>query len=147
MIGLGARLRRLLELLDGDLEGIYAETIPGYRPRYTPVMRALADGAPRTIKAISETSGVSHSAASQTISRMIQNGLLVVGGGRDGRERLVALSDKGQALLPTLQAQWVRTDRAARALEAEIGVSLNEAMTLAITALEARSFRDRILNP
>jgi DNA-binding MarR family transcriptional regulator len=143
-IGLGTRLRRLLELLDGDLEGHYAETIPGYRPRFTPIVKALADGTARTIKSVAAQSGVSHSAASQTVTLMLAEGLLRHEVGQDARERMIRLSEKGAALLPQLQAQWRRTDQAARALEAEIGLPLSEAAAAAIRALETRPFRDRI---
>ena len=39
--GLGTQLRHLLELLDGAVEEAYALAGMRYRPRYTPVMRAL----------------------------------------------------------------------------------------------------------
>ena len=39
--GLGTQLRRLLELLDGDVEAVYKEHVPGYVPRYAPIMKAL----------------------------------------------------------------------------------------------------------
>ena len=50
--GLGTQLRRLLELLDGDLERIYREDHPFYTRRFTPVMKALAGGSYLTIKEI-----------------------------------------------------------------------------------------------
>lgn len=141
--GLGTRLRRLLELLDGDLEGVYAEIAPGYRPRFTPVMKALRHG-PLTIKAIAGMSGVSHSAASQTVSRMVRDGWVAYQVGDDARERLIRLTDTGKAALPVLEAQWARTDRAAQGLEAEIAAPLGAVVSAAIRALESRPFRDRI---
>jgi DNA-binding MarR family transcriptional regulator len=141
---LGTRLRRLLELLDGDLEALYAETMPGYRPRYTPIMKALADGRARTIKTIATQACVSHSAASQTVSRMTAEGLLQPEVGEDARERMIRLSERSLALLPRLRAQWGQTDKAARQLEDEIAAPLSAIAGAAIRALEERSFRERI---
>lgn len=141
--GLGTRLRRLLELLDGDLEVVYGDVAPGYRPRFTPVVRALRSG-PLTIKALAAVAGVSHSAASQTVSRMIRDGWVAHEIGDDARERMVRLTNKGRAALPALEAQWARTDAAARALEVEIGAPLAAIVSDAVKALEARPFRDRV---
>lgn len=142
--GLGTQLRRLLELLDGDLETIYAEDDPNYRPRYTPVMKALADGAALTVKDIAATSSISHSAASQTVSRMVAEGFLKLSVGLDHRERRIRLTARAHALLPRLKARWAAADSAARALGAEIGVPLGHALRAAIEALEKRSFAKRI---
>ncbi len=50
--GLGTLLRHLLELLDGDVEQAYAELGLDYRPRFTPVVRALLESEPRSIRDI-----------------------------------------------------------------------------------------------
>ena len=143
-VGLGTRLRQLLELLDGDLDRVYAETIPGYRARFTPIVKALENGQGLTIKAIAAKAEVSHSAASQTVSRMLGDGLLQWEVGSDARERIIRLSDRGRLLLPALHAQWRRTTFAARELEDEIGLPLSKSVAEAIRALEARPFRDRV---
>lgn len=142
-VGLGTQLRRLLELLDGDLEAVYAEAVPGYRPRFTPVVKALRSG-PLTIKALAADAGVSHSAASQTVSRMIREGWLTHQVGDDARERMIRMTGKLRAALPALEAQWARTDAAARALEVELGAPLGAMISDAVKALEARPFRDRV---
>ncbi len=142
--GLGTQLRRLLELMDGDLEQIYAENFADYVPRYTPVMKALADGESRTIKEIAELSSVSHSAASQTVSRMIAAGLIRRSIGADGRERQVRLTRKAKALLPPLKSWWAATDRAASSLEEEVGAQLGSILAATIRALERQPFRRRI---
>lgn len=142
--GLGTRLRRLLELLDGDLQSTYTDAGLDYRPRYTPVMKALSDGRALTIKAIARQSSVSHSAASQTVSLMLAAGLLDPSVGSDARERRLSMTPRALAMLPALEAYWAATAQAAEELEAEIDVSLGEVVVAAIQALEARSFRERI---
>src|SRR5690606_16398714 len=120
------RLRRLLELLDGDVEGIYRQAgLPGYRPRYTPVMRVLARGGGATIKAIAEEAGSSHSAISQTVAQMVRAGLVRTRPGQDARERVVSLTAGGRRLLPRLETLWARTAAAARTLDAELPHALS----------------------
>ena len=142
--GLGTQLRRLLELLDGDLEAIYREDHPFYSPRFTPVMKALASGESLTIKEIAERSSVSHSAASQTISKLVKLGLVRLVAGDDKRSRLVSLTRDGEGLLPWLNARWAATQQAANSLEEDLGHSLASLLGEAISALEDRSFADRI---
>lgn len=142
--GLGTRLRRLLELLDDDLEGLYARDLPGYRPRFTPVVRALADAGSLTVNEIARASGVSQPAASQTVALMVASGWVRPSPAADRRERQVSLTAKGLEALPWLERQWAVTAKAAEALETEVGVDLGEAIDRTIGALERQSFADRI---
>ncbi|MEM1154705.1 MAG: MarR family transcriptional regulator, partial [Pseudomonadota bacterium] len=142
--GLGTQVRRLIELLDGDVEAIYRDSLSDYVPRYTPIMKALAGGTPRSIKWIAEQSSISHSAASQTITRMTQQGLLSSEPHRDRRSRLIRLSATGQKMLPLLEKQWRATQKAAEALDRELAYPLSELLAEAIAVLETKSFRSRI---
>ncbi len=144
--GLGTQLRRLLELLDGDLEKLYREQHAFYKPRYTPVMKALAAGEPKTIKDIASRSSISHSAASQTIARMASLGLVELGVEGDRRYRTVHLSPAGRELLPWLERHWQATQAAADALDQELAFPLSRLLAETISRLEAISFKDRIAN-
>ena len=70
--GLGTRMRHLLELLellDGDVARVYADLgVPDYRPRYSPVVRALVALGPLSIRDLASAVGVTHSAARRTRS-------------------------------------------------------------------------------
>ncbi len=142
--GLGTLIRRLLELTDGELEAIYRQDHPFYTPRFTPIMKALKLGEPLTIRQISERSGTSHSAASQTVAKMHREGLVELVAGEDRRSRMVTLSEAGEDLLPWLEMRWAATTRAANALDDSLSRPLSDALVEAIAALEARSFSDRI---
>ena len=142
--GLGTQVRRLIELLDGDVEAIYHDQLPGYVPRYTPIMKALAEGTPRSIKWIAQQSSISHSAASQTIARMTKLGIVRSQPNRDRRSRLIRLTAKGADMLPPLQKQWRATQRAADALDRELTYPLSELLAEAIERLEAKPFRNRV---
>ena len=141
---LGTLLRHLTELLDGDAEAAYREAGLVYRPRYTPVVRLLTAQGPSTIRAISIYGGISHSAASQTVTEMVKRGLVRSVPGKDARERIIRLTKAGEALLPQLEKQWEATNAAAEQLSEEIGIPLEDALAKAIAAVESRSFLDRI---
>ncbi|MBZ6378191.1 hypothetical protein B5C34_01085 [Pacificimonas flava] len=141
---LGTMLRHLIDLLDGDLEAIYARVAPGYRPRYTPVVRALLKHQPCTIGAVAADAGITHSAASQTVAKMLKEGLVTSTPGDDGRERLISLSSRTEAALPALEEIWAATTAATAALDAELATPLIGAVEEAIRALDAKSFEKRI---
>lgn len=143
--GLGTQLRHLIELLDGAVQQSYVEAGLDYRPRYTPVMRALAQQRSATIGELAQMAGITQPAATQTVALMKKEGLLVVvAGGEDARRREVRLSQQGEAMLPRLQACWQATKRAADGLDADLPFPLSECLAQAIAMLEQRSFGERI---
>jgi DNA-binding MarR family transcriptional regulator len=143
--GLGTLLRHLLELLDGDVERTYAELGLDYRPRFTPVVRALLESEPRSIREIADHSGLTHSAVSQTVAEMKRAGLLsLVKDRADARARQARLAPRCRAMLPRLEQQWSATNSAADGLDEELSNSLRAAVTDAIAALERNPFRQRI---
>lgn len=143
--GLGTQLRHLIELLDGAVQQAYVDAGLDYRPRYTPMMRVLAQQQCATIGELAGLTGITQPAATQTVALMKKEGLvLVAASGADGRQRLVRLSRQGAALLPRLQACWQATKRAADSLDAELDFPLSECLAQAIAVLGHSSFGDRI---
>lgn len=143
--GLGTQLRHLIELLDGAVEQAYMDAGLDYRPRYTPVMRVLAEQPSATIGELAALGGLSQPAATQTVALMVKKGLLTIAAGdEDGRQRTVRLSAVGEALLPRLRACWQATKAAADSLDAELAFPLSACLEQAIAVLENRSFGARI---
>lgn len=141
---LGMLLRYLIELLDGDLERVYRDLGLDYRPRYTPVVRALLNLGPSPIRDIARSAGMTHSAASQTVAQMTHRGLLSAEPGADARERVVRMTPRLRRMLRRLEAQWAATNLAAERLEDELPYSLRDVVSSAIGALERRPFAERI---
>ena len=139
----GTALRRLLDQLDGAVERAYAADGLDFRPRFTPVVRALAEHGPLTIRALSRMLGVSHSATSQTVSQMTARGLVAATPGADARERMIAATAALDALLPRLRRHWDAVASATASLDREVG-GLVDAVTRANTALERVPFTDRL---
>lgn len=143
--GLGTQLRHLIELLDGAVEASYVEAGLNYRPRYTPVMRALAANEALTIGEIAAQAGITQPAATQTVAVMVKEGLLVTSAGKqDGRQKVVRLSEAGRAMLPRLQQCWQATSEAAASLDAQLPYPLSQTLAEAIDALKTESFGERI---
>ena len=142
--GLGTQLRHLIELLDGAVAAAYEEEGIDYRPRYTPVMRALANGA-LSVGDIAAAAGITQPAATQTVALMRKHDLVdVAPSPTDARQKIVRLSKRGQALLPRLQRCWRATAAAAAGLDADLPHPLSDTLAHAIAALEQRPFGARI---
>lgn len=134
--GLGTLLRHLVDLVDGDVQLVYADLSIHYRPRYTPIVRALLHAEPLSIREIASHAGMTHSAVSQTVAQMKKDGLVrIEPSARDARERSVRLAPKCRNLAPDLQRQGSATDAAADALDAELTASLRKVVSEAIAKL------------
>lgn len=142
---LGTQLRHLLELLDGDVAEVYAELdLGGLRPRFVPVVRVLVADGPMSIREVANAISVTHSAASQTVTQMVNYGLVALEPGADARQRIAHLTTKARSLLPVMDAEWAATEAAVAELDAELPFPLTDLVAAALQALQRRSFRDRI---
>ncbi len=138
-------MRHLIDLLDGAVSAAYEEAGIDYRPRYTPVMRALEGGAPHTVSQIAEAAGITQPAATQTVALMIKEGLLEASPGvHDARQKVIRLSARGQQLLPQLRLCWQATRAAADSLDGDMPYPLSDALAAAIAALQTTPFGTRI---
>ena len=144
--GLGTLLRHLVDLLDGDVEAVYRAQGLDCRSRFTPVIRHLERAGPSSIRQIALASGLTHSAISQTVTEMLKKDLVASSTGRDARERIISFTPAGEALLPALHAIWSAVWAAADELSDDIGQPLGQVLGRAIAAVEARPFRERILD-
>jgi len=141
---LGTLLRHLTDLLDSAVEQSYERSGLDYRPRYTPVVRALLELGPTSLRAISGHAGISHSAVSQTVAEMVKNDWLRSAPGSDARERIVSLTPKAEAAIPVLKRHWMATNAAAETLDEELSAPLTDVLREAIERLGNRPFGDRI---
>lgn len=142
---LGTRLSHLLELVDAAIGEVYDDIgLPGFRPRFSPVVRIVAAAGNCSIRDIATATGVTHSAASQTVARMAAAGLVTTEPGADARTRIVALTRRAHDLLPTLEAEYAATTAAATELESELSAPLSQILDEAFEALRRRPMRQRI---
>ena len=145
LTGLGTQLRHVLDLMDADIATVLTDLgVTGYRPRFSPVVRALVALGPVPIRDLATAISVTHSAASQTVAQMRTRRLVVLKPGEDARHRVVHLTAKARALLPKIEAEWAATAAAAAEMDAELPYPLAELVPAIGAALRQRSFRQRI---
>jgi DNA-binding MarR family transcriptional regulator len=143
--GLGTQLRQLLDLMDAEIATVLTDLgVTGYRPRFSPVVRALVALGPVPIRELASAISVTHSAASQTVAQMRARKLVVLKPGEDARHRVVHLTAKARALLPKIEEEWAATASAAAEMDAELPFALAALVPAIAAALEQRSFRQRI---
>lgn len=140
----GTQVRRLLELLDGDVVKFYEEAGLDYRPRYTPVMRLLLREGALTVGELAEKSGLTQPAVSQTLREMRKSGLIEDQPTTDRRVRRIGLTPHGESLRDPLEAQWAATKAAGQTLNTGLSYPLSDLLAEAIESLEADPFADRI---
>lgn len=146
LIGLGTLLRHVLDEMDDDIATVLADLgTPGYRPRFSAIVRALVALGPVPIGDLARAVAVTHSAASQTVAQMASRGFVELRPGEDARQRVVHLTDKARALLPKIEAEWAATASAAAEMDAELPFPLAELVPAIAAALARRQFRQRIL--
>jgi DNA-binding MarR family transcriptional regulator len=142
---LGTQLRHLIELLDTAVGQGYLDAGLQYRPRYTPLMRALRESDGLAIGQLAELAGITQPAATQTVNLMQKDGLVVAAPAKDdARKKVIRLSPEGRALLPKLEKCWAATNAASAQLDAELSTPLSDLVEAAIAALERQPMEARI---
>ncbi|WP_307849517.1 MarR family winged helix-turn-helix transcriptional regulator [Qaidamihabitans albus] len=139
-------LHDLLAALDAEIESVYTERgITGVRPRFAYPLIRLAHTGPLTIRELARSLDRTHSAMSQTVAAMRREGLVRSEPGPDARTRRVALTRRGQDLVPFLEAEWRATEAAVVELDDEVPHPLSAVVAELEAALERRPMRERIL--
>ncbi len=141
--GLGELLRYVNELVERGAEEHYRTMRLDYRPRYTPILRALHAGA-RTVTDITERTRLTQGAISQTVALLEGDGLITRRALDDGRKSAVELTASGHALVERLVRHWAATFAAIEKLEADIGYPLRRVLEAAAGALEREGFAARV---
>jgi DNA-binding MarR family transcriptional regulator len=139
-----ALLRHLADLLDRAVEQSYVDAGLDYRLRYAPVVQALRELGPSSLRTISRHAGITHSAVSQTVAQMKKRGLIKLQASPDARERIVALTPKMEIMLRELRDSRGATDAATRSLNRQLSMPLSKLLREAIAALERLPFAERI---
>jgi DNA-binding MarR family transcriptional regulator len=141
---LGTELRTLFEQMDADVGSALAGLgLDGYRPRFSPLVRALVGG-PASVRQLAAATGVTHSAASQTVAAMVRAGWVRQRVGTDARQRIVELTGAARDALPAIRAEWEVTAQALAALDAELPYPLSTFTDDLRAALGRSSFRQRM---
>lgn len=102
-MAIGSRLRRLTDRITADAAEIYRKYGVEMRPKWFPVVYALADGEPRTVTAIAREIGHTHPSVSLIVKELKAHDMLSEVPNRgDRRCNAVSLSEKGRTVAEAL---------------------------------------------
>ena len=140
-LAIGARLRRLSELLDRDAAQIYENSGVMFEQRWFGLLNQLAISEPKTVGEIAEALCISHASVSETRGSLENAGLISSEPDeQDGRRRRLRRTQKGLALTRKLSGIWDAMEAAARELDKE-----TEGVIAALDRLEASLSRSSLL--
>jgi MarR family transcriptional regulator, organic hydroperoxide resistance regulator len=134
-------LRRLSERIDRDAGRLYADLGVRFEQRWFGVLNQLALHGSRSVGDLASALGVTHVAVSQVRQALVAEGLVAEDRDpRDGRSRMLRLTEAGDALVARLAPAWSALAEAAVELNAEAQDAL-----AALERLEAALERSPIL--
>jgi MarR family transcriptional regulator, organic hydroperoxide resistance regulator len=141
---IGARLRRLSEMLDNDAGRIYSALGEKFEQRWVGVIEHLATHGTASVGEIAAALGISHPSVSQARTSLQARGLIrSKPDPQDARSRKLSLSPAGNELFARLNPLWLILDRVAIELNEEAGDAF-AALTRLDAALARKSLYDRI---
>ncbi len=143
-LGIGTRMRRLYERMSADADRIYEEAGINIRVSHFYVIYALSVRGSMPISEIARLAGFSHSAVSQTVKRLIGQGIVETTATEDGRQKLVNLTAAGETLVKDVQPFWKGLEASVLEAQGEAGVNLLAALDGLESALDRKSMYDRL---
>jgi DNA-binding MarR family transcriptional regulator len=144
----GSRLKRLGNTFINDVNRIYKNHKIQFDASWFPVFYILSQKDEVSIKEISNSLKVSHSAISQLASSLQQKGLIKsVTSKTDARHKNIMLTAKGRKLLEKIKPVWSALEKAMNELAEASGSSskkILKALTGIETSLNEKGFFERI---
>ena len=143
--GIGARLRRLSEQIDGDAARVYATLGIDFEQRWFGVLNQLALNGPATVGELALKLRITHASVSQTRDSLEKAGLIKSKVDKiDARRRRLELTAAGRRLVLRLKSLWQYFEEAALELAAEAR-DLMASLDRLDDALERQSMLERIM--
>lgn len=143
-MGLGTRMRRLIEMLTNGMERVYAEQGIEFRTGHFYALYAIVERGPLTINEIASLAGFSHSAVSQTIKKLISLGVFETRATDDGRQKSVHLTAHGEYVVKKLKPTWAAVEAVVKDAIAESGVDFLAGITGIESAFRQQCVYDRL---
>lgn len=146
---LGSRMKRLADRLQTDAAAtLQAMNLP-IQPAQQQFLAVLRQQGPQTVGGIAQHLRISQPTATRAVQALVEQGLIDASReGRDQRQKLLALSPAGKALMDRLERElWPRCEAAAVSLCGGRHAALLREITLIEAELDRRSLVDRIMAP
>ena len=132
LLFLGSRLKRLGERLQGDVARIVEAAGLPVQPAHYPLLATLDRRSPMTVGELAVAVGSSQPAVTRLLGRLAELGLVdTARSASDARQRAVALTDAGRALVARSKLEvWPQVDAA-------VGEMADSGLLASLAALEA----------
>ncbi|MBB6461075.1 MarR family winged helix-turn-helix transcriptional regulator [Flammeovirga kamogawensis] len=141
---LGSRLKRLGEKFLAEVSKVYATQQIDFDPSWFPIFYLLDKNKRMSLREISDTITVSHSAVSQLTTALIRKGLLEVQRDEsDGRKKLMLLTEEGEKLVENSKPIWEAIQQSMLEITEETDL-LNELTSLE-KSLQEKTLSERVL--
>ena len=143
----GSRLKRLGDTFINDVNRIYKDHKIDFDASWFPVFYILSQKKEVSIKEISDSLNVSHSAISQLISSLQDKGLIKsIVSKKDARHKAITFTAKGEKLLQKIQPVWNALEKAMNELvkESTSSKKILKALTTIETGLQDKNLFERI---
>jgi MarR family transcriptional regulator, organic hydroperoxide resistance regulator len=117
---IGARLRRISERIDQETGQIYRQLHVKFEQRWYGPFNQIRLHEPIGVSEIAGRLGITHAAASQSCSSLLNAGLIAVTTDpQDARRRPLLVTAAGQSLAQTMDPIWIKLDTVSQQLAAE----------------------------
>jgi DNA-binding MarR family transcriptional regulator len=144
-LALASRLRRLSDTYWQGVTATYRQFGVDFDVRWATIFVLIARKGPVAVMEIADQLGISHPAVIQVINELEKRDLIISAKSeQDGRKRLLALSESGQAMLPKLQPLWDAFVVVNRSMMAQQTHNLLASLGEMEAQLADRSFFDRV---
>lgn len=142
-MAIGTRFRRILEIMTSTGDRVYEDAGINFKVSYFYAVYALSLRGPMPIADIAKLAGFSHSAVSQTVKKLIGEGLVETKRAADGRQKTVSLTEEGLEMVSTLQPYWRAFEAAVKDIAREADIDVLSGIKALEDAFAAVSFYDR----
>ena len=144
---LGSRMKRLADRLQTDAAAtLQAMDLP-IQPAQQQFLAVLRQQGPQTVGGVAQHLRISQPTATRAIQALMEQGLIDASReGRDQRQKLLALSPSGEALMDRLERDlWPKVEAAAVSLCGGRHAALMKEIAMIEAELDRRSLVDRVL--
>ena len=132
--------------MDRDAKSLYDKFGVAFEQRWFPVFNCLLDGTPMSVTDIADRLRVSHVSVSVIRTGLEQAGLIASRPDEhDGRRRVLALTEKGEALAQEMERLFDALNKAATELNAEAGDAIATIARLE-KALDEKPLSTRVMD-
>ena len=143
----GSRLKRLGDTFINDVNRIYKNHKIAFDASWFPVFYILSQKKEISIKEISDSLNVSHSAISQLVNNLQQKGLIKsVISKKDARHKAITFTAKGEKSLQKIRPVWIALEKAMNELvdESPHSKKILKALTGIESGIKVKNLFDRI---